>query len=77
MLDIEEYKRQAKLCVRCSFCKYIDMNWISSLRFSRQCPIDTKYAFNLYSPQGFLYAVIAEEAGTCGQGDGKLHERVR
>ena len=64
MLDIEEYKRQAKLCVRCSFCKYIDMNWINSLRFSRQCPIDTKYAFNLYSPQGFLYAAIAEEAGT-------------
>jgi Fe-S oxidoreductase len=64
MLDVEEYKRQAKLCVRCSFCKYIDMNWINSLRFSRQCPIDTKYAFNLYSPQGLLYSAIAEEAGT-------------
>lgn len=64
MLDVMEYKRQARLCVRCSFCKYIDMNWINGIRFSRQCPIDSKYAFNLYSPQGLLYSAIAEEAGT-------------
>ena len=63
MLNKEEYMRHAKLCVRCSFCKYIDMNWLKSLRFSRQCPIDSKYAFNLYSPQGLLYAAIGEEAG--------------
>ena len=63
MLNIEEYKRHAKLCVRCSFCKYIDMNWIKSLRFSRQCPIDARYAYNLYSPQGLLYSADGEEAG--------------
>jgi Fe-S oxidoreductase len=63
MLGVEEYKRQAKLCVRCSFCKYIDMNWIDSLRFSRQCPIDTKYGFNLYSAHGLLYAALAELDG--------------
>ncbi|MBN1366503.1 MAG: (Fe-S)-binding protein [Dehalococcoidales bacterium] len=63
-MDIEEYKRHASLCVRCSYCKYIDMNWVNSLRFSRQCPIDTKYAFNLYSPQGFCYSAQAEEKGT-------------
>jgi Fe-S oxidoreductase len=39
------------------------MNWLKSLRFSRQCPIDAKYAFNLYSPQGLLYAAIGEENG--------------
>jgi Fe-S oxidoreductase len=60
MLDIEEYKRQAQLCVRCSFCKYIDMNWIKSLRFARQCPIDVKFGFNLYSPHGLLYAASGE-----------------
>jgi Fe-S oxidoreductase len=63
MLGVEEYRRHAKLCVRCSFCKYIDMNWINSLRFSRQCPIDTRYGFNLYSAHGLLSAAIAELDG--------------
>jgi Fe-S oxidoreductase len=39
------------------------MNWISSLRFSRQCPIDTMFGFNLYSPQGLLYSALGEERG--------------
>jgi heterodisulfide reductase subunit D len=60
MLNIEEYKHQAETCVRCSFCKLIDMNYIKSARFSRQCPIDTRYKFNLYSPHGLLHAAIAE-----------------
>lgn len=63
MLDIEEYQRQAKLCVRCSFCKYIDMNYISSLRFARQCPINSKYGFNLYSAHGLLFSALAESEG--------------
>jgi len=63
MLDVDEYRRQAKLCVRCSFCKYIDMNWIKGLDFARQCPIDTKYALNLYSAHGLLYAASAELDG--------------
>ena len=63
MLELEEYKRQAKLCVRCSFCKYIDMNYIKSLQFARQCPIDTRYGFNLYSAHGLLYSAIAESEG--------------
>jgi Fe-S oxidoreductase len=64
LLDIDEYKRQAKMCVRCSFCKYIDMNWIKSVRFAGQCPISTKYAINLYSAHGLLYAAIGETDGT-------------
>lgn len=63
MLDVDEYRRQAKLCVRCSFCKYIDMNWIKGLDFARQCPIDTRYALNLYSAHGLLYAATAELDG--------------
>lgn len=60
MLTVEEYRRQAKMCVRCSFCKFIDLNWVESLRFSRQCPIDTRFAFNLYSAHGLLHAALAE-----------------
>jgi dimethylglycine catabolism B len=63
MLQLEEYKKQAKLCVRCSFCKYIDMNYVASLQFSRQCPIDSKYGFNLYSAQGLLYSALSESEG--------------
>jgi Fe-S oxidoreductase len=63
MLSVEEYTRQAKMCMRCTFCKFIDLNWVKSLRFSRQCPIDTRYAFNLYSPHGLLHSALAELNG--------------
>jgi len=63
MISVEEYKRQAKMCMRCTFCKFIDLNWVTSLRFSRQCPIDTRYAFNLYSPHGLLHSALAELDG--------------
>jgi Fe-S oxidoreductase len=63
MLNIEEYKHQAATCVRCSFCKLIDMNWVKSARFSRQCPIDTRYRFNLYSAHGLLHSALAELDG--------------
>lgn len=64
MLSVEEYTRQAKMCMRCTFCKFIDLNWVKSLRFSRQCPIDAKYAFNLYSPHGLLHSALAELDGS-------------
>ena len=60
MISVEEYRRQAKMCMRCTFCKFIDLNWVTSLRFSRQCPIDARYAFNLYSPHGLLHSALAE-----------------
>jgi Fe-S oxidoreductase len=63
MLKVEEYKHQAKTCVRCSYCKFLDLNYIKSSRFSRQCPIDTRYRFNLYSPHGLLHAALAELDG--------------
>lgn len=63
MLKVEEYKHQAELCVRCSFCKLIDLNWIQSVRFSRICPIDSGYAFNLYSGYGLLHSALAELDG--------------
>jgi Fe-S oxidoreductase len=63
MISVEEYRRQAKMCMRCTFCKFIDLNWVTSLRFSRQCPIDTRYAFNLYSPHGLLHSALAELDG--------------
>jgi Fe-S oxidoreductase len=63
MISVEEYRRQAKMCMRCTFCKFIDLNWVTSLRFSRQCPIDTRYAFNLYSPHGLLHSALEELDG--------------
>jgi Fe-S oxidoreductase len=60
MLKVEEYKHQAETCVRCSYCKLIDLNWVKSSRFSRQCPIDVRYRFNLYSAHGLLHAALSE-----------------
>jgi len=62
-LKVEEYKHQAETCVRCSYCKFIDLNWVKSSRFSRQCPIDTRYRFNLYSAHGLLHTALAELDG--------------
>jgi Fe-S oxidoreductase len=63
MLKVEEYKHQAETCVRCSYCKLIDLNFVKSSRFSRQCPIDVRYRFNLYSAHGLLHAALAELDG--------------
>jgi Fe-S oxidoreductase len=63
MLKVEEYKHQAETCVRCSYCKLIDLNWVKSSRFSRQCPIDVRYRFNLYSAHGLLHTALAELNG--------------
>jgi Fe-S oxidoreductase len=63
MLNVEEYKHQASTCVRCSYCKLIDLNYVKSSRFSRQCPIDVRYRFNLYSGHGLLHAALAELDG--------------
>jgi len=63
MLTAEEYKRQANQCVRCSLCKFIDLIWVQSLRFYLQCPIDSRYAFNLYSAHGLLHTAVAEMEG--------------
>jgi Fe-S oxidoreductase len=63
MLKVEEYKHQAETCVRCSYCKFPDLNYIKSSRFSRQCPIDTRYRFNLFSAHGLLHAALAELDG--------------
>jgi Fe-S oxidoreductase len=63
MLNVEEYKHQAQTCVRCSYCKFLDLNFIKSSRFSRQCPIDSRYRFNLFSPHGLLHTALAELDG--------------
>ncbi len=63
MLKVEEYKHQAETCVRCSYCKSVDLNYTKSSRFSRQCPIDVRYRYNLYSAHGLLHASLAELAG--------------
>jgi Fe-S oxidoreductase len=63
MMKLEEYKHQAETCVRCSYCKMIDLNYVKSSRFSRQCPIDVRYRFNLYSAHGLLHTALAELEG--------------
>ena len=63
MLKVEEYRRQANMCVNGGFCRFIDMNWTKSVEFSRQCPIETRYGFILYSAPGFIRSALAELDG--------------
>jgi Fe-S oxidoreductase len=63
MLNVDEYRRQANMCVNGGFCRFIDMNWMKSVEFSRQCPIETKYGFILYSAPGFIRSAMAELDG--------------
>lgn len=58
-LKLEDYHFDASSCVRCSNCKFIEHIWMKSARFGKQCPINVRYAFNLYSAAGLLHAASA------------------
>ena len=64
MLSIEEMRRQAGACGSCGSCRYIDSNWLSSVRFSAICPIQQRYSFNLYSPNGLMRNALAQLDGS-------------
>jgi Fe-S oxidoreductase len=51
---LEDYRRDAWDCVRCSHCKYIHPYRVRSLRFSKICPSSAHYFFDGYSAQGRL-----------------------
>ena len=53
-MSLEEYRRDAWDCVRCSHCKYIHPYRVRSLRFSKICPSNMYYFFDGYSAQGRL-----------------------
>ncbi len=52
---LEALRHEVNSCIRCSMCKFVDTVWTQSARFARQCPINTRYAFNLYSAPGLMY----------------------
>ena len=53
-LQLENLRHDANSCIRCSMCKFVDMVWTQSARFARQCPINVRYKFNLYSAPGLM-----------------------
>jgi Fe-S oxidoreductase len=59
VLKLEEYRHDAEACIRCSNCRFIEHLYIQSQRFGRQCPINGRYAFNLYSAHGLLQTALA------------------
>lgn len=58
-LKLEDYRHDAESCIRCSNCKFIEHLYIQSQRFSRQCPINVRHAFNLYSACGLMQSALA------------------
>jgi Fe-S oxidoreductase len=59
VLKLEEYRHDAAGCIRCSNCKFIEHLYIQSQRFARQCPMNVRYAFNLYSAAGLMHSALA------------------
>ena len=53
-MKVEEYAHDAKTCIRCSNCRWIDQNYTRSHRFSQICPINARYGFDAYSGGGML-----------------------
>ena len=53
-MALEEYRRDAWDCVRCSHCKYMHPYRVKSLKFSKVCPSSAYYFFDGYSAQGRL-----------------------
>ena len=58
-LKLKNLRHDAEGCIRCSMCKFVDPIWTQSARFARQCPINTRYKFNLYSAPGLMYSAKA------------------
>jgi len=58
MFRLEDYVEDARGCPRCSNCKFIEHIWVKSARFARQCPINVRYKFNLYSAPGLLHSAL-------------------
>jgi Fe-S oxidoreductase len=52
VVKLEDYLPDAEGCVRCSACKFIEFVYAKSARFARQCPINVRHKFNLYSAPG-------------------------
>lgn len=59
VLELEKFRHDAESCIRCSNCRFIEHLFVQSRRFGRQCPINGRYAFNLYSAHGLLQSTLA------------------
>jgi len=54
-----DLRKVAYGCNRCSNCKFIDLQEIKSLRFSRVCPASSRYLFDCYACQGKMDISLA------------------
>jgi Fe-S oxidoreductase len=55
-MALEDYIAEAERCSQCSYCKWIPMDQMKSLKYSRGCPSIAYNNFNSYSARG-RYAV--------------------
>lgn len=58
-MALEDLRRYVAGCSRCSFCKFIPLERITSYRFASVCPSITKYNFHAYSGGGKLNVALA------------------
>jgi len=58
-MDLEDYRYDIEMCLRCSSCKWVDPMWSKSKRYNKICPINARYHFDSYSCQGLMDISLA------------------
>ena len=62
-MSLEEHIVEAERCAQCSYCKWIPLDQIKSIRFSNGCPSIAYNNFNSYSARGRYQVAQALLAG--------------
>ncbi len=59
-MSLEQHIAESERCSQCSYCKWIPLDQIKSIRFANGCPSIAYNNFNSYSARGrYLVAAIA------------------
>lgn len=68
-MALEDYRDEVQRCSRCSYCKFIPLAQVKSLRFSSGCPSIDYGKFHAYSGGGKLALVFGFLDGRVGYSD--------
>ncbi len=68
-MALEDYYRDMQRCSRCSYCKWIPLAHVKSLRFAKGCPSVEYNKFHSYSGGGRMIAALSLLEGRSGYSD--------
>lgn len=71
-MALEDYRADMERCSRCSYCKWIPLAQVKSLRFAKGCPSVEYNKFQCYSAGGRMAATLSLLEGRSTYSDGFL-----